>query len=221
MSHPGFMLDIPEALLRGGRYLPLTRKIPLPGGVVTMKSSPRDAEVLFGELATRREPFTMVLCRTPSLKADGTLSLHGHGVLGMVTRHEPGEDGDLLTDLMGIGRVALGEPYLLVDEHLPRIDVTRRAPVDDAQPEALQLALEAIINTLCEPLRHLHPELVHMLTHFSTSHGDVGIHIDRVANTIAEGDVALLQSFIDETSLIGRLHLLHDAIQRHIATLNK
>ncbi len=185
-----------------------------------MRSEVADAPLLFGKLATTKEPFTMALCRTPALKADGTLSLQEHGILGMVTRHEEDEPGFVTTELMGIGRVVLGEPYLLVEETLPRINVTRRTPAQEVKPDAVQDALEAIVEEFCQPLRAHRPTLVHMLEHIVNAHDDVGINIDRVANLISDNDPELQQRFIDELSWVTRLHTLHEVLQNHLTTLS-
>lgn len=179
-----------------------------------MKSLEKDAAAaLFEQLATSREPFTMVLCRTPPIKPDGTLALHARGVLGIVTRHEARDDtGEVFTDLMGMGRVVLGSPYLLVDEMLPRVDVTRCVPTDDAQRDALQQALEALVEEFCAPLLDARPELAHTLTRFAREHDDVGVNLDRVTTAIVGHDARHIQRFIDEDSLIARMHMLQEAM---------
>ena len=121
MTYPGFLIDVPEALLRGCRYLPLTQTIPLPGGTVTLRSDAEQGELLFGQLARDEEPFAMCLA-SPERAQSGRLELARYGVLGLISAHERSAPDEFTTTLLGVGRVRRGEPYLLVDEALPRVD---------------------------------------------------------------------------------------------------
>ncbi len=219
-TRPGFLIPIPDPLLKGCRYIPLAQQIPLPGGVITIKSKPEQADALFSSLAKSREPFTMVLIGDPQTRPDGTLNLCQDGVLGIVSAQHTHDNGLVHTELLGVGRVHLGQPYLLEGEVLPRIDVE---PLSDMTPTGgEQQRLEALVAQFTEPLQDANMDFVHVLRHFAQEHQDTSLNLDRVANILAEHQPDVLQKFIEHNALDARLDLLqqlmstlHEQISTH------
>ena len=214
---PGFLLTIPEALLRGCRYMPCGAQLPLPGGVITMKSMASDGDALFGALASNREPFVMTLDDLDDEEPDEGARDLSVGVLGIISTHMHDPSLEVTTtEILGVGRVRIERLYMLNEEDvLPCADVTQIAVSKDGEElETIQAALDLLVDGLLEPLEHANEEFVRVLRHFACAHDDPSLNIDRVANILAEHQPALLHEFLTQPSMPGRLALLQDEIRR-------
>lgn len=221
---PGFLLSLPETLLRGCRYLPFGSQIPLPGGVITVQSMASDGEELFVELARSREPFVMTLeAFDEEEPEEGARRSPDRGVVGIIATHTLDEDlGVTTTEILGVGRVVIDQLYLIEqdDSPSPRADVTPLPAT--TQGEALQTiqdALELLVEGFVEPLQHANEDFVRVLGHFACAHHDPSLNIDRVANILAERQPALLREFMTQPSMLTRLALLQQEMRRVHARL--
>lgn len=203
---PGFLFEVPEALLQGGLYIPLGDRVVLPGGAAMVHTQDADSAALFEELAGRDELFTSILMREPDLGDSGRLDLHGIGTLSLVADHKPQPDGSWITIVAGIGRVRLGEPYMLEGAELPRVDV-EPAPVLCEDQVAARRRLREFSN-VASGLGSGHTELVGALHRYAQEDADPSLSVDRLAGLVGVGDAALLQSFLDELDVMARLDRL-------------
>lgn len=214
----GFLMALPEALLRGCRYLPFEAQIPLPGGVITVQSLASDGEELFMELAASREPFVMTLEGLD--EGEGGEDAQQEvplGVLGIASTHTLDEAlGVTTTEILGVGRVRLEASYLLPGgDELPRVDVTPvLVETGGEDRETIQAALELLVDGFLEPLEHANEEFVRVLKHFARAHEDTSLNIDRVANILAERQPLLLHKLIMTPSMLDRLAILQEEMRR-------
>lgn len=213
----GFLLALPEALLRGCRYLPFGSQIPLPGGVITVQSMASDGEELFTELAASREPFVMTLEEFDEQEGDEGARDGNHGVIGIASTHTTDEElGVTTTEILGVGRVHIERLYLLSEEEaLPRANVTPVVATSEGEEiETIQAALELLVDNFLEPLEHANADFVRVLRHFARAHDDPSLNIDRVANILVEHQPPLLHAFISQPSMLARLAILQEEMHR-------
>ena len=96
---PGYLFDVPEALCRGGLYIPLVGQVVMPGGAVVIHlTSKMDADI-FARLDRADEIFTAVLMRDDVAKEG---SLHSVGTLSLVADHSEKQPGEWTTIIAGI-----------------------------------------------------------------------------------------------------------------------
>lgn len=212
---PGFLFEVPDVLLQGGRYIPLPDTVVLPGGAAVIHNAQARDAAVFEELAARDEIFTVVLMRAPMADSAERLELHEVGALSLIADHRPHPQGGWLTIIAGIGRVRLGEPYLIEGDAMPRVDVE----AIPATCEDLELARRRLrdFSNVAMGLGAGHSELVSTLHRYAQDDLEPSLSVDRLAGLVATHDAAAQQRFLEEPDVMARLDLLDAQLLDYMA----
>lgn len=208
---PGYLFELPDALLKGGMYIPLEHQVVLPGGAALIRSSSRDNARIFESLAAQDEVFTTVLATDASQQS----SYHPVGTLSLVADHKQHPDGSWVTIIAGIGRVRMGETYLVAESPFPRMDVSKIATT--CEDEELARARLRAFGQVASSLGSRHPDLVAALHRYAQDDGDPSLSADRLAGLVAVGKPDLLQGFLAQPDVIKRFDMLDAQLLDYMA----
>ncbi|MEM1350354.1 MAG: hypothetical protein AAGI01_17470, partial [Myxococcota bacterium] len=182
MSIPsGFLFNVPDVLFRGCMYIPLEHQMVLPGGATAIYTASAENAAFFADLKARDELVVASLVRACD-PDDDLLCLHDMGCMALVADHELKHEGLWQTTLAGVGRVALGDPYVADSSPYPRMDV---APVSSTT-----INEAAVRKTLGDFARHAatlgaeHEQVVEVLHQYAASSEDLSLVIDRLGGLV-------------------------------------
>ena len=212
---PGYLFEVPEALLKGGLYIPLETQVVMPGGAAMVQSTSEESALLFEHLASRDEIFAAVYSRHSTLHEDGAPDFEQIGTLGLVADHRKQAPGRWVTIIAGIGRVRLGSPYMIDPNGLPRVDAevieTTCEDTDEAQRRLGQFS------AIAASLGSTHPDLVKALHRYATNVEQPSLSVDRLAGLIGVTSPDWLQQILSEPDVLARLNLLDAQLLDYIA----
>lgn len=214
MSKPaGYLFDIPEPLLKGGMFIPLGDQVVLPGGAAMLRSFEPNNAKIFEELGARNEFFTTVLARDDA--PEGEPGYHEIGTLSLIADHKPQRDGSWITIIAGIGRVRLGQTYLVAESPFPRLDVEIVHAVCDDEAAARRRLHS--FEKIATGLGASHSDLVNALHRYAREDAEPSLSVDRLAGLVGVGRPELLQQFLDETDVFARLDMLDSQLLEYMA----
>ena len=214
MSKPaGYLFDIPEPLLKGGMFIPLGDQVVLPGGAAMLRSFEPNNAKIFEDLGARNEFFTTVLARDDA--PEGEPGYHEIGTLSLIADHKPQRDGSWITIIAGIGRVRLGQTYLVAESPFPRLDVEIVHAVCDDEAAARRRLHS--FEKIATGLGSSHEDLVNALHRYAREDAEPSLSVDRLAGLVGVGRPALLQQFLNETDIFARLDMLDSQLLEYMA----
>ena len=214
MSKPaGYLFDIPEPLLKGGMFIPLGDQVVLPGGAAMLRSFEPNNAKIFEDLGARNEFFTTVLARDDA--PEGEPGYHEIGTLSLIADHKPQRDGSWITIIAGIGRVRLGQTYLVAESPFPRLDVEIVHAVCDDEAAARRRLHS--FEKIATGLGASHSDLVNALHRYAREDAEPSLSVDRLAGLVGVGRPELLQQFLDETDVFARLDMLDSQLLEYMA----
>jgi len=209
----GYLFDIPEPLLKGGMFIPLGNQVVLPGGAAMIRSTEHSSAKIFEELGVKNEFFTAVLAKDDA--PDGEPGYHEIGTLSLIADHKPQRDGTWLTIIAGIGRVRLGQTYLVAESPFPRLDVEIVPTLCDDEAEARRRLHS--FEKIATGLGSSHEDLVNALHRYAREDAEPSLSVDRLAGLVGVGRPALLQQFLNETDIFARLDMLDSQLLEYMA----
>lgn len=212
---PGYLFDVPEALLEGGLYIPLETQVVMPGGAAMVQSTSEARALLFEHLASRDELFSTVYSRHPTRHENSAPGFEQVGTLGLVADHRKQAPGRWVTIIAGIGRVKLGAPYVIDPNGPPRVDAefieTTCQDLDEARRRLGRFS------AIAASLGSTHPDLVKALHRYATSEVQPSLSVDRLAGLIGVTSPDWLQQVLSEPDVLARLDLLDAQLLDYIA----
>jgi len=197
-------------------YIPLEHQMVLPGGATAIYTSSEENAAFFEDLKTRDELVVASLMRSQA-PDDDLLALHDLGCMALVADHQLKHDGLWQTTLAGVGRVALGTPYVVDSSPYPRMDVV---------PVASAIRDEAAVRRLLSDfMRHAatlgaeHAQVVEVLHQYATSSEDLSLVIDRLGGLVAMNEVGTLQRLLEQLEVGERAQLIIEQLFAFMAAL--